>query len=111
MLVNKQIETSRRSCHSLTADVVDLIKNSGIKEGYCFIQLEDHTASLGITSFWDPRGLEDMLNEIDRNFPARVHMHNRISTYDAIGRVKSVVFAADSKQKATPWFFAGAGSD
>ncbi len=96
MLVRKQIETSRRSCHSLTADVADLINRSGIEEGYCFIQLEDHTTALGITSFWDPRGLEDMLNEIDRNFPARVHMHNRISTYDAIGRVKSVVFGTSA---------------
>ena len=96
MIYRRKIETEFRSCHSLTADVNELIKESGVKEGICLLQLEDHTTSLGITSFWDPRGLEDMMDEIDRNFPARVYLKNQESTFDACGRVKSAVIGSSA---------------
>lgn len=91
MIFKRTIETGFKSCHSLTADVNAMIEESNVRNGICLVYLNDHTTSLGITSFWDPRGLQDMMDEIDRNFPAKVSLKNQESTYDACGRVKSAV--------------------
>ncbi len=87
----RTIQTEFRGCLSITADVNDLLRESGVREGYCIITLDDPSIALGITSFWDARGLDDLLDEIDRNFPNRVDFLNQESPLDAAGRVRSAV--------------------
>lgn len=91
MLFRGKIQTEFRGCHSITADVNRMLAETGIREGYCTVSMEDHTTGLAVTSFWDPRGLEDLMDEIDRNFPARINFENQESPYDAAGRVKAAV--------------------
>lgn len=91
MFFRRTIRTKFRGCHSITADVTELLKETGITEGYCTVCLPDHATGLGVTSFWDPRGLEDLMDEIDRNFPARVNFENQQPPYDAAGRIKAAV--------------------
>lgn len=91
MFYQKSLETEFRSCISITADVEKFVEESGVKEGLCIIALPHTTAGLAITSFWDPRGLTDLMDEIDRNIPTRVSYKHQDSPYDASGHVKSAL--------------------
>lgn len=91
MYIRSQVETEFRRCVSITAEVNRLVKESGVQEGYCMIRLLGHTAGLGITSFWDKRGLDDLQDELDKNVPARVNYKNQVSPYNAAGYVKSTL--------------------
>ena len=92
----RTIKTSFRGYPSITAEVNDLIATSGVKEGMCLVTLEDDTTALGITSFWDPRGLDDLMDELDRSFPSQVNFQNQESPFDASGRVKSAVVGSSA---------------
>ena len=92
----RTIQTSFRGYPSITAELNDLVATSGVQEGVCLVTLEDHTTALGITSFWDPRGLDDLLDEIDRNFPSKVYFQNQESPFDASGRIKSAVVGSSA---------------
>lgn len=96
MFYKKTLKTEFRSCTSITADVVELVKQSGVQEGLCLVSLPDTTVGLGITSFWDPRGLADLLDEIDRSIPTRVSYKNQTSPYDASGNVKSAMMGSSA---------------
>lgn len=91
MFYRKEMQTSFRSCTSITAGVVELVEESGIREGLCIISVPHTTAGLAITSFWDPRGLDDLMDEYDRNIPTRVSYKHQDSPYDASGHVKSAM--------------------
>lgn len=91
MFYQKSLETEFRSCISITADVEKFVEESGVKEGLCIIALPHTTAGLAITSFWDPRGLTGLMDEIDRNIPTRVSYKHQDSPYDASGHVKSAL--------------------
>ena len=96
MHFTKTIKTSFRGYPSITEDVNNLLAESGVKEGYCIVALNGLTTALGITSFWDPRGLDDLLDEIDRNFPNKVIFLNQESPFDAAGRVKTTVIGGSA---------------
>lgn len=92
MFYKKMLTTTFRSCVSITAEVNELLEQSGVKNGLCVISVPHTTAGLAITSFWDERGLFDLLDEIDRNLPTRVSYKHQDSPYDASGHVKSAIF-------------------
>ena len=62
MFYKKELTTTFRSCTSITAEVNELVAQSGVKDGICLVSVPHTTASLVITSFWDPRGLDDLLD-------------------------------------------------
>lgn len=90
----RTIETTFRGYPSITADLNELVAQSGVQQGVCLVTLEDHTTALGITSFWDPRGLDDLMDELDRNFPSKVHFQNQEHPFEASGRIKSAVMGS-----------------
>lgn len=96
MHYTRTITTTFRGYPSITAEVNGLLAQSGVTEGYCVVTLTDHTTALGITSLWDSRGLDDLLNEIDRNFPSKVNFQNQESPFDASGRVKAAVIGSSA---------------
>lgn len=96
MFYKKELQTEFRSCASITADVNALVAQSGVQEGLCLISVPHTTAGLAITSFWDPRGLADLLDEIDRNVPTRVSYKHQDSPYDASGHVKSAMMGSSA---------------
>ena len=91
MFFEKNIQTTFRGYPSITAEVNEILAQSGVTEGFCIVSVPHTTASLVITSFWDPRGLDDLLDEIDRNIPTRVSYKHQDSPYDASGHVKSAI--------------------
>ncbi len=96
MFYQKALKTEFRSCTSITADVAEMVAQSGVKEGICVVSVPHTTAGLAITSFWDPRGLEDLMDEIDRNIPTRVSYKHQDSPYDASGHVKSAMMGSSA---------------
>ena len=96
MFYKKELTTTFRSCTSITAEVNELVAQSGVKDGICLVSVPHTTASLVITSFWDPRGLDDLLDEIDRNIPTRVSYKHQDSPYDASGHVKSAMIGSSA---------------
>lgn len=74
----------------LTDTVKEYVKSTGIQEGQCMIFTPHTTAALTITSFWDPRGFEDIMDEIDRLIPTKINFkHQHDTPQDAAGHVKS----------------------
>lgn len=96
MFFKKEIKTKFRSCASITAEVNEMVASSGVQEGLCLVSVPHTTAGLVITSFWDPRGLDDLLDEIDRNIPTRVSYKHQDSPYDASGHVKSAMIGSSA---------------
>jgi len=94
MIYKRQIRTDFNGYPSITEDVNDCLTESGVHEGYCCIMIPHSTAALAITSFWDPRGLDDLVDELGRNIPTRVSYKNQTSPYDASGHVKSVLLGS-----------------
>ncbi len=92
MLKINEIRTEFRACHSITVEINEFVKKSGVRDGILTVSLPDTTTGLAITSFWDKLGLDDMLDEIDRNFPTLTDYKMQESPYDSSGHVKSSVF-------------------
>lgn len=91
MFVERTVRTQFGGCTSITEDVAAIVSQSGIRDGYCAVSLKGLTAGLAITSFWDPRGLQDLMHEIERNIPARVSYHNQTTPFDASGQSKGAL--------------------
>lgn len=75
----------------LTRDVQEIVTESGVQTGVCIVHTTHTTAGLLITSFWDPKGHEDMQEEISRIVPTRVDFKHQDSPHDASGHIKSSI--------------------
>ncbi len=91
MYVKKTISTAFGGYPSITEEVCGVIRESGVREGFCVVSLDGASTGLGITSFWDKRGLDDLMDEIDRNLPVRVNYGCQTTPFDASGNGKGAV--------------------
>ena len=74
----------------VTKEVKRIVEQSGIKEGNCLVFVPHTTAALTTTSFWDPKGFDDLKEEISRLIPTRIDFQHQFDTpQDAAGHVKS----------------------
>lgn len=89
MFRREYIETEFRGYPSITQRLNELVEESGIREGICVVNAPELTTALCITSFWDRRGLDDLMDEIERSFPARVNYRSQITPFDSAGNVKA----------------------
>jgi secondary thiamine-phosphate synthase enzyme len=72
--------------------VRDAVLASQVEEGLCLVFVPHTTAGLSITSFWDPKGLEDIHDDLNRLVPTRVDFKHQFDTpQDAAGHIKSVL--------------------
>ena len=89
----KKISLKTESAHSvvtLTDEVKKIVKESGVEEGLCIVYTPHTTAALTVTSFWDPKGFEDIQDEIRKLIPTRIDFkHQHDTPQDAAGHVKS----------------------
>lgn len=86
------IETKFNDVINITEDVKNCVKESGLQEGICVVYNPHTTASLAVTSFWDPAGFEDLQDEICRLIPTKVDFkHQHDTPQDAAGHVKSAI--------------------
>ena len=90
MLKHFNLTTAIGDVISLTDDVKQFVNESGIKNGCCIVYTPHTTAGLTITSFWDPNGLIDIREEINRLVPTRIDFkHQHDTPTDAAGHIKS----------------------
>ncbi len=90
MLKKFTIKTEHNSVVPLHEDIKAFVEESGVKEGTCTVYTTHTTAGLTITSFWDPKGFEDLQDEICRLIPTRIDFkHQHDTPQDAAGHVKS----------------------
>ncbi|MEF9880058.1 MAG: secondary thiamine-phosphate synthase enzyme YjbQ [Clostridia bacterium] len=90
MIKTFKLKTQANDVISLTDDIKQFVTDSGVQSGCCIVFTPHTTAALTITSFWDPKGFEDLQDEICRLIPTRIdfkHQHDTPS--DAAGHVKS----------------------
>ena len=65
----------RTQAHACLADITDginqLVKESGVGSGVCFIQIPHTTAGITVNENADPAVIQDILAELDKRFPWR----------------------------------------
>lgn len=92
MIEKFSLKTSANTAYAITKEVQQAVKASEVVAGSCLVFVPHTTASLSITSFHDPKGFEDIHDDINRLVPTRVDFKHQWDTpQDAAGHVKSVL--------------------
>lgn len=91
-LSRHQLATTASAAYDITETVREAVQASKVAEGLCVVFVPHTTAGLSISSFWDPKGLEDVHDDINRLVPTRIDFKHQFDTpQDAAGHVKSVL--------------------
>jgi secondary thiamine-phosphate synthase enzyme len=91
-LSRHQLATVANGAYDITATVREAVLASRLDEGLCVVFVPHTTAGLSITSFWDPKGHEDIHDDLNRLVPTRIDFKHQFDTpQDAAGHVKSVL--------------------
>jgi secondary thiamine-phosphate synthase enzyme len=86
------LATCGNEAYEITAQVREAVTASGVQDGICHVFVPHTTAALSISSFWDPKGLEDFHDDINRLIPIRVDFKHQFDTpQDAAGHIKSML--------------------
>lgn len=92
MIKNFKLKTQFNDVVSLTDEIKEYVKASGVESGSCIVFTPHTTAGLTVTSYWDPKGFEDLQDEICRLVPTRVDFkHQHDTPQDAAGHIKSSI--------------------
>ncbi|MCC6904310.1 MAG: YjbQ family protein [Anaerolineae bacterium] len=71
-------------------EVLQIVAESGVQEGMCYVYCPHTTAGLVVNSYLDPMTRKDISFELDRIAPTRVDFFHQVDTpSDAAGHVKS----------------------
>jgi len=89
MLIIRDFVTEHEHVTDLTPMVREAVEASGVTEGLCVVSIPHTTAGLVVTSFWDPLGWEDLMDELRKLVPSRVDFKHQESPTDASGHIKS----------------------
>ena len=80
------------SLTDITARVEEVVRNSGIDSGLCFIFVPHTTAGITINSIHDPLTSSDIVDEVRRIVPTRTDFNHIFDTpADAAGHIKSTL--------------------
>lgn len=91
-LSRHELATTANGAYDITGAVRDAVLLSKIEAGLCVVFVPHTTAGLSITSFWDPKGHEDIHDDLNRLVPTRIDFKHQFDTpQDAAGHVKSVL--------------------
>ncbi len=92
MLVRKTLETLKKgSLIEITEEVKAAVAQSGMTEGMVTVMTPDVNAGILITSFFDPKGHEDIIDDFVRIFPARDNFRFAGSVTEGAARSMSAV--------------------
>ncbi|MGL6194537.1 MAG: secondary thiamine-phosphate synthase enzyme YjbQ [Thermoguttaceae bacterium] len=71
MLYEYTLKTDREGFYNITAQILDAIGKSGVKEGICVVYCPHTTAGITINENADPDVVRDMLLGLSKAFPDR----------------------------------------
>ena len=88
-LSNHKLSTTANAAYEITETVKDAVAGSGVTSGLCVVFVPHTTAGVSISSFWDPKGLEDVHDDINRLVPTRIDFKHQFDTpQDAAGFIE-----------------------
>lgn len=74
----------------VTAQVREVVKQSGVQSGVCFLVVPHTTAAITINSGLDPSTPEDIVADVKRLVPTRTDFHHIVDTpSDAAAHIKA----------------------
>ena len=80
------------SMNLITEQVQEIIRNSGIQSGVCFLVIPHTTAAITINSYLDPATMQDIVADVRRLVPTRTDFHHIFDTpADAAGHIKATL--------------------
>lgn len=80
----------------ITDEIKKIVEESKVKEGSCTVFCPHTTASIIVISRMDPKGFEDVKDEIKRLVPTRVDFKHQLDTpTDAAGHIKCALLGVD----------------
>lgn len=86
------LDTTGNGLLDITDLVRKVLRESGVVDGIAVVWTPHTTAAVSVASFPDPKGLEDVADEIDRLIPTRIDFkHQHDTPQDAAGHVKSAI--------------------
>lgn len=86
------VETPKKgSLTEITGAVKEAAAESGVKEGVVVVTTLDADAGILFTSFYDPKGHEDIIDDFTRIFPARDNFHFEGSVTEAAAHSMSAI--------------------
>lgn len=92
MINRYPVLTQGNHAYDIQPDIDQAVADSGVREGLVTIVAPHTTAGLGIISYHDPLGLEDVMDEFQRLVPARITFkHEHDTPQDAAGHVLSTM--------------------
>lgn len=84
--------TLRDSLTDITQQLRDVVRESGIQTGVCYVIVPHTTAGITINSYLDPDTARDILDDVRRLVPTRTDFHHITDTpSDAAAHVKATV--------------------
>ena len=92
MLKEIKFRTCENDLFELTDNVKAIVEESGVKDGLCTVYCPHSTAAIVVTSRMDPKGFDDLRDEINRLIPTRIDFKHQLDTpTDASGHIKSTI--------------------
>jgi secondary thiamine-phosphate synthase enzyme len=91
MLDRRYLNTRKPGLYEITDEVKDSVAKSGIKEGLCVVYCPHPDAGILITSFWDPLGHEDIMDDLDRIMPSKINYRFKGDPAKASAHSKSAI--------------------
>jgi secondary thiamine-phosphate synthase enzyme len=86
------VETDGNALFDITPLARDVVKASGVTDGIAVLWIPHTTAAISVASFPDPKGLEDVMDELDRLVPTRIDFKHQYDTpQDAAAHIKSAL--------------------
>jgi secondary thiamine-phosphate synthase enzyme len=85
-------DTDGNALFDITPLIRGVIKASGVADGIAVLWIPHTTAAIAVASFPDPKGLEDVMDELDRIVPTRIDFKHQYDTpQDAAAHIKSAL--------------------
>jgi secondary thiamine-phosphate synthase enzyme len=81
-----------QDCIDITSQISNIVKNSKIKNGICFLYTPHATGGIIINENYDPNIIDDFLELISKIIPEGVWRHDRIDNNGA-SHIKSAIIS------------------
>ena len=92
MIKKIKINTPKKgSLIEITDEVKKAVAESNVKSGIVTVMTPDDDAGILVTSFYDPKGYEDIIDDFTRIFPARDNFHYKGSVTEGAAHSMSSV--------------------
>ena len=75
----------------ITSSVQEIVAASGVRSGVAVVSTPDVDAGVLITSFYDPKGHEDIIDDFVRIWPARDNVHFEGAVSEGAAHSKSSI--------------------